>query len=61
MDVEAECTAQGIEGNNFLPGQINILVDPLPYVESVANTTTTAGGTDLEDDPGYPESCHSCI
>ena len=55
VDVEAECTAQGIEGNNFLPGQINILVDPLPYVESVANTTTTAGGTDLEDDRSLAE------
>ena len=55
VDVEAECTAQGIEGNNFLPGQINILVDPLPYVESITNTTTTAGGTDLEDDRSLAE------
>lgn len=55
VDVETECTAQGIEGNNFLPGQINILVDPLPYVESVSNITTTAGGTDLEDDRSLAE------
>ncbi len=55
VDVEAECTAQGIEGNDFLPGQINILVDPLPYVASVTNTTTTAGGTDLEDDTSLAE------
>ena len=55
VDVEAECTAQGIEGNSFLPGQIDILVDPLPYVASVTNTTTTAGGTDLEDDRSLAE------
>lgn len=54
-DVEAECTVQGIGGNNFLPGQIRILVDPLPYVESVTNLTATAGGTDLEDDRSLAE------
>lgn len=55
VDVEAVCTEQGIKGNKFLPGQINILVDPLPYVESIANITETAGGTDLEDDTSLAE------
>ncbi len=55
IDVEAVCTAQGIKGNNFLPGQINLLVDPLPYVEKVENITTTEGGTDLEDDRSLAE------
>lgn len=54
-DVDAICTAQGIQGNNFLPGQINILADPLPYVQSVTNTTKTEGGTDLEDDESLAE------
>jgi len=54
-DVDAICTAQGIQGNNFLPGQINILADPLPYVESVSNITKTEGGTDLEDDQSLAE------
>ena len=39
VDVDAICTKVGIEGNNFLKGQINVLVDPLPYVESVENIT----------------------
>lgn len=54
-DVEAVCTVKGIDGNDFLPGQINILVDPLPYVERIENITTTAGGTDLEDDQSLAE------
>lgn len=54
-DVDAICTSQGIQGNNFLPGQINILADPLPYVEKVSNITKTEGGTDLEDDLSLAE------
>ena len=54
-DVEAVCTSTGTAGNDFLPGQINILADPLPYVESVENITTTANGTDLEDDLSLAE------
>jgi len=55
VDVDAVCTKVGIKGNNFLKGQINMLVDPLPYVESVENITDTAGGTDLEDDTSLAE------
>ncbi len=55
VDVEAICTTVGVEGNDFLPGQINILVDPLPYVESVSNTTTSAGGAAVESDESLAE------
>lgn len=55
VDVDAVCTAVGIEGNNFLKGQINVLVDPIPYVESIENITDTSGGTDLEDDTSLAE------
>lgn len=55
VDIEAECTTLGVAGNSFLPGQVNILVDPLPYVERVENTTPTEGGTDLEDDTSLAE------
>lgn len=54
-DVDAICTADGIKGNDFLPGQINILVDPLPYVQSVANTTKTEGGAVMESDESLAE------
>lgn len=40
----------GKEGNGFLPGQLNILVDPLPFVAAVENTEETRGGADVEDD-----------
>lgn len=54
-DVLAECLTPGVIGNGFLPGQINALIDPLPFVASVANLTTTAGGADIEDDDSYRE------
>lgn len=48
-DVTAECTTPGTIGNNLLPGQIKTLVEPLAYVQSVQNTTTTNGGAERED------------
>lgn len=55
VDIDAVCTADGIEGNDFVPGQINILVDTVAYVQRVSNVTTTSGGTDLEDDDSLAE------
>ncbi|MBS6063687.1 MAG: baseplate J/gp47 family protein [Peptostreptococcaceae bacterium] len=49
-EVEAICTAKGIEGNGFTPGQISQIVDFIPYLKKVENTTTTAGGADTESD-----------
>lgn len=55
VDVVAECTVDGVEGNDLVPGQINILVDPVAYVESVINTDTSDGGADLETDESLAE------
>ena len=55
VDVEAECTTPGVAGNGFLAGQVNLLADPLPYVEKAANVSTSEGGTDLEDDLSLAE------
>lgn len=55
VDVVAECTVDGVEGNDLVPGQINILVDPVAYVESVTNTDTSDGGADLETDESLAE------
>ncbi len=55
VDVKAECTDVGIEGNDLVAGQLSMLVDPIPYVESVANTDTSSGGTDLEEDESLAE------
>lgn len=55
VDVEAVCTETGIEGNDLLPGQINVLVDPLPYIKSVENLTTSDGGANRESDESLAE------
>lgn len=55
VDIEAQCTVEGIEGNDFVAGQINELVDLVAYVKTVSNTTTTDGGTDLETDESLAE------
>lgn len=55
IDVDAECIISGSTGNGFVPGQINILVDPIGYIQSVINTTTSQGGTDIESDEAFKE------
>lgn len=55
IDVPVECMTAGEIGNGYLPGQINILVDPIQWVASVSNTTTSSGGADEEDDDTYRE------
>lgn len=55
VDVRALCTENGVDGNELLPGQVNVLVDLIPYVESVSNTTKTSGGADLESDESLAE------
>lgn len=54
-DIETTCTASGIEGNDFVPGQINILVDQVAYIDSVSNINTSSGGADLESDESLAE------
>jgi phage-related baseplate assembly protein len=53
VDVEAVCATAGEGGNGFLPGEIKTLVDPIAYVASVQNISTTVGGSDTEDDESY--------
>ncbi len=50
VSVEAESLEAGSKYNNFTPGQINILIDPTPYVVSISNTTVSSGGADIESD-----------
>lgn len=53
--VVCKCTAPGAAGNGYTAGQIKVLVDPLPYVASVSNTDTSAGGSDIESDDKLKE------
>jgi phage-related baseplate assembly protein len=54
-DVGSTCTVPGVAGNGYLPGEINRLVDPLQWVQSVSNTTESEGGADAETDDAYAE------
>lgn len=51
--VSASAQAAGSDANGFVAGQICVLVDPVAYVASVENTTTTMLGADVETDAHY--------
>lgn len=53
VDVPVTCAVAGTLSNGLLPGQINKMVDVIPYVKSVTNTVTTTLGADVELDPSY--------
>lgn len=55
VDIPCTCLSEGSEGNGLLPGTLNTLVDPVPYVQSVSNIETTAGGADVESDDDFAE------
>jgi phage-related baseplate assembly protein len=55
IDVEVVCTETGTIGNGFLSGQINQLVDNIPWVSKVYNITKSDGGTDWEDNDAYAD------
>jgi phage-related baseplate assembly protein len=53
-DVAAQCTLDGVIGNDFAPGQVNSIVNwNQPFALQVTNLTTTAGGSDEEEDEQY--------
>lgn len=54
-DAPSECTVAGTVGNGYVPGQVNQLVDPLPWVQSITNITESEGGADREEDDPYRE------
>lgn len=58
VDVPAVCQTAGSIGNNIIIGAIVNMVDTIPYVYSVTNTTVSAGGSDIEDDESYRDRIH---
>lgn len=58
VDIDARCTENGIQGNDFMPGQIAFMVDRVAYVSAVSNQTVTSGGTDLESDESLAERAY---
>lgn len=55
VDVSATCTEVGTIGNQYIPGQIHVLVDAIPYVANVENITTSDGGSGEESDAAFRE------
>ncbi|WP_375104048.1 baseplate J/gp47 family protein [Paenibacillus sp. RS8] len=53
--VTAECSAAGTVGNGFIPGQINVLMDQMPFVQAVSNLTASSGGAEVETDEAFKE------
>jgi len=51
--VQAEEAGTGADG--ILTGVIDTLVDPIPYIASVTNTTVSSGGLDVEGDYSLTE------
>ena len=46
VQVSATCTKEGSTGNNYMPGQLNTMTEPVLNVASVCNTDISAGGRD---------------
>lgn len=59
VDVPVECQTSGTVGNGFVAGQINKLVDPVPYITGVTNLDGSTGGADEEDADPYRERIHT--
>lgn len=55
VDVPATCTVAGTDGNGFAAGELATIVDPIPYVASVTNTTAAEGGAEIESDDDLAE------
>lgn len=49
-DVVVQAEEAGASSTGLLAGAIKILVDPIPYIAGVSNTTESTGGLDTEDD-----------
>ena len=59
IDVRADCIDIGAIGNGYIAGTVINIVDPLPYIASVTNITTSAGGADVESDDELTERAYN--
>lgn len=59
VTVTATCTVAGAAGNGFSAGELNVLVNTLPYIIAVTNTVATYGGADREDDDSLKERIYA--
>ena len=52
-DVDVIAAEPGLRYNDFAPGQISNILDPIAYVSTVENIIASGGGSDQEDDDRY--------
>ncbi len=50
VDIGATCMTPGSAGNRYEAGDISVIVDPVPYIDSAYNITRPENGTDTEND-----------
>lgn len=55
VEVAADCTVAGTDGNGMAVGELSTIVDPIPYVAGVANITASEGGAEIESDADLAE------
>lgn len=55
VDIDCTCETVGKVGNEYAPGRLEIIVDPVPYVESVMNITKSDGGSGEESEESFRE------
>ncbi len=55
IDVDCTCETVGTVGNDYIVGQIETLVDPVPYVTEVTNITKSEGGAGEETEENFRE------
>ena len=55
IDVDAQAAVAGEAGNGYTAGQINLMVDVLPWLQSASNTTESEGGAETETDAALRE------
>jgi phage-related baseplate assembly protein len=55
--VDVPCTAltEGEAGNNYGIGDIDVIVDPIPYVATCTNLTAASGGAARESDDNFAD------
>lgn len=58
IDVRAACLKAGTDGNLYGIGELNRMVDTVPFIDSVENITAPEGGTDDESEEDYRESIY---
>lgn len=55
VDTTVQAEVPGAAPNNLEVGAVDTLVDPIPFISSVSNTTVTSGGIDIESDDALTE------